>query len=301
MAIRIGANPIGWSNDDDRTLGADISLEQCLSEARAAGFEGMELGHKFPREPEALTAVLAAHDLALISGWYSSQLLQRDAPAEIAALQDHLRLLKALDASVMVFAETSNATHGAAETPLSERPQLAPGEWTQFGRRLSSVGEALAAAGLRLAYHHHMGTVVQSEEDIDNLMAHSDEHVHLLLDTGHATFAGVDPVALARRYRERICHVHCKDLRAPVMERVLAEDLSFLDAVKAGVFTVPGDGCVDFAAVLSELEGYSGWLVVEAEQDPRQADPATYAKLGYENLRRFAGESGLTGKQGESE
>jgi myo-inosose-2 dehydratase len=293
MTIRIGANPIGWSNDDDRTLGAEISLEQCLGEARAAGFAGMELGHKFPREPEALAAVLGAHELALVSGWYSSQLLLREAPAEIAALQDHLRLLKALDATVMVFAETSNATHGSAETPLSERPQLAPGEWTQFGRRLSSVGETRMSAGLHLVYHHHMGTVVQSEEDIANLMAHSDESVHLLLDTGHATLAGVDPVALARRYRGRISHVHCKDVRSAVMDRALAQDLSFLDAVKAGVFTVPGDGCVDFAAVLRELKGYSGWLVVEAEQDPRKAHPLTYAKLGYDNLLRFARESGL--------
>jgi len=293
MPIRIGANPIGWSNDDLRSLGGATPLETCLSEAREAGFEGMELGHKFPREAGALRAVLAAHGLDLVSGWYSAELLRRDAEAEIAAMRPHLDLLKALGATVLVFAETSNAIHGEQGTPLSRRPVMGPGDWAEFGRRVTQVAEACLAEGVRLVYHHHMGTVVQSAEDVDAFMAATGPAAHLLLDTGHLTFAGADPVAVARRYRDRISHVHCKDVRADVMAQVVAEDLSFLDAVVAGVYTVPGDGCVDFVAVLRELPDYSGWLVVEAEQDPEKANPLAYAKLGHANLARFAAAAGL--------
>ncbi len=293
MPIRIGANPIGWSNDDLRTLGGDTPLETCLREARQAGFEGMELGHKFPREAEALRAVLSAHGLDLVSGWYSAELLTRDADAEIAAMRPHLDLLKALGATVLVFAETSNAIHGDQATPLSKRPVMKPGDWAEYGRRVTAVAEACLAEGVRLVYHHHMGTIVQSAEDVDAFMAATGPVAHLLLDTGHLTFAGADPVAVARRWRDRISHVHCKDVRADVMARVLADDLSFLDAVVAGVYTVPGDGCVDYVAVLKELPGYSGWLVVEAEQDPEKAHPLTYARLGHDNLARFAAEAGL--------
>lgn len=292
--IRIGANPIGWSNDDLRTLGGATPLETCLAEAREAGFEGMELGHKFPREPEALRAVLSRFGLDLVSGWYSASLLTQDAKTEIAAIRDHLDLMKALGAKVLVFAETSNAIHGDRSAPLSRRPTLGAGDWAEFGRRVTAVADATLAEGVRLVYHHHMGTIVQSAAEIDAFMAATGPSVHLLLDTGHLTFAGADPVAVARRYRDRISHVHGKDVRAEVMRRVLAEDMSFLDAVVAGVYTVPGDGMVDFTAVLRQLPGYRGWLVVEAEQDPERAHPLTYAKLGYSNLARFAREAGLS-------
>ena len=293
MPIRIGANPIGWSNDDLRSLGGDTPLETCLSEARAAGFEGMELGHKFPREAGPLRAVLSAHGLDLVSGWYSAELLRRDADAEIAAMRPHLDLLKALGATVLVFAETSNAIHGDQSAPLSLRPVMKPGDWAEYGRRVTTVAEACLAEGVSLVYPHHMGTIVQTAADVDAFMDATGPAVHLLLDTGHLTFAGADPVAVARRWRERISHVHCKDVRPIVMARVLAEDLSFLDAVVAGVYTVPGDGCVDYVSVLKELPGYSGWLVVEAEQDPEKAHPLTYARLGHDNLARFAAAAGL--------
>lgn len=293
MPVRIGANPIGWSNDDLPELGGHIPLETCLAEARAAGFEGMELGHKFPRTPEALRRVLSRHGLELVSGWYSANLLERDSAAELAALRPHLDLLKALGAEVLVFAETTGSVHGDRGTPLSRRPTVPPGQWPAFGRRLTELADALLAEGVRLAYHHHMGTVVETEDEIDALMAHTGPSVGLLLDTGHATFAGADPVALARRYRARIFHVHCKDVRAEVLAHARAADLSFLDAVIAGVYTVPGDGCVDFPAVLAALSGYAGWLVVEAEQDPAKAPPAAYARLGFANLDRFARAAGL--------
>ena len=291
--VRIGANPIGWSNDDMRELGGATPLEVCLAEAKEAGFAGMELGHKFPREPKALAAVLERFGLALVSGWYSAELLRRTADEEMQHLRPHLDLLKALGCDVLVFAETSNAIHGDRGKPLDAHPVLAPADWKQFGQRLTEIADRTLTEGMRLVYHHHIGTVVESASDIDALMTTTGPSVHLLLDTGHATFAGVDPVALARRYRPRISHVHAKDVRAEVMATARTQRLSFLDAVIAGVFTVPGDGCIDYPAVLRELQGYSGWVVVEAEQDPAKADPLTYAKLGYDNLRDHLAGAGL--------
>jgi inosose dehydratase len=294
MTVRIGANPIGWSNDDLRELGGETPLETCLAEAKEAGFEGMELGHKFPRQAGALRAVLDRFGLALVSGWYSAALLDRSAEAELAALRPHLDLLKALGADVLVFAETSNAIHGDRAMPLSRRPLLTDAaQWAGFGRRLTAVADATLGEGVRLAYHHHMGTIVQSEADIEALMQATGSSVHLLLDTGHATWGGADPAALARRHRERIAHVHAKDVRGDVMGRANAADMSFLDSVIAGVYTVPGDGMVDFAAVFAALPNYSGWVVVEAEQDPAKAHPLTYARLGAANLRRILAAAGL--------
>ena len=209
------------------------------------------------------------------------------------ALRPHLELLKAMGCGVLVFAETSNAVHSDCSIPLDRRPRLADGEWAEFGLHVTFIGDAVLAEGVRLVYHHHMGTIVEAEADIDAFMEATGPSVHLLLDTGHATFAGADPAALARRYRGRISHVHAKDVRPDVMERARRERLSFLDAVIAGVFTVPGDGCVDYPGVLRELSGYSGWAVVEAEQDPQKAHPLTYARMGYRNLRRCLRDAGL--------
>lgn len=288
--IRLGANPIIWSNDDMRELGGETPLETCLAEARQIGFEGMELGHKFPRDAGQLAAILRRFSLACVSGWYSAGLLEREAAAELEKLRPHLDLLKSVGSSVLVFAEVSGAVHGDIRRPLSERPRLKSTQWREFGRRLTQLAAMTAAEGMRLAYHHHMGTVVQSEEDIDRLMDATGESVALLLDTGHAAFAGADPVGLARRYAARIAHVHAKDLRAAVCERARAEDWSFLRAVLEGVFTVPGDGSVDFAGVFGVRPRYSGWVILEAEQDPNKADPMTYASMGYRNLRRLLAE-----------
>lgn len=298
MPIRIGANPIGWSNDDLQEIGGETPLATCLAEAREAGFEGMELGHKFPREPQALRSALAPFGMACISGWYSAELLKRDADEEMRHLRPHLDLLKAMGSTVLVFAETSNAIHDDRSKPLSQRPVMKAGDWAEFGRRITEVAERTLAEGVRLVYHHHIGTIVESGDDIDAFMAATGEAAHLLLDTGHATWGGADPAALARRYRARISHVHAKDVRRAVMDQARREDWSFLDAVlgrgrELGVYTVPGDGVVDYPAVFRELPGYSGWIVVEAEQDPQKAHPLTYAKKGIAHLRQSLKEAGL--------
>lgn len=295
MTIRLGTNPIAWSNDDLESLGGETPLETCLREARAAGFEGIEMGNKFPRDAATLAPLLESHDLSLVSGWYSGHLLKRDAAAEFDAMGPHLALLKAMGCEQIIFAETSNAIHGRQDIPLSQSPSLTPSEMTAFAGRVSEVAERVRDAGLQLAYHHHAGTVVETEAETDAFMEAAGDAVGLLLDTGHAVLAGADPVALARRYAARITHVHCKDLRPEILVEVRAQDLSFLDAVIAGIFTVPGDGCVDFAGVLGALRAprYQGWLVVEAEQDPAKANPGVYAALGHRNLARFAAEAGL--------
>jgi inosose dehydratase len=293
MTVRLGTNPIAWSNDDLRELGGATPLETCLREAREVGFEGIEMGHKFPREAAALRQALAPSGLALVSGWYSAELLRRDVAAERVAMGPHLELLQALGCRVLIVAETSNTIHGNRAVPLSRRPVLSAEDWPEFGCRLTELGKVVADAGLDLVYHHHMGTVVQSKEEIDRLMDATRPALRLLLDTGHAVFSGADPVAIARQWWERIGHVHCKDVRAEVLREVRQRDLSFLEAVIAGVFTVPGDGIVDFPTVLRELPGYDRWLVVEAEQDPLKANPLRYAQLGHDNLRRYAEQTSL--------
>lgn len=290
MNVSIGINPITWSNDDLQYVGADISLERCLGEAAAAGFDGVELGHKFPRDPELLRPVLERHSLALVSGWYSGRLLERTAAEEIAAMQDHIALLRAMGSTVLIFAEVTGCIHSDLDKRLSQRPRIPDRQWPEFCRRLDEVASACSEEGLKLCFHHHMGTVVQSADDIDRMMGSTSGDMHLLLDSGHAYFAGADPVALANSYATRIGHVHCKDIRETVLRRMKNRDSSFLDAVLAGVFTVPGDGCIDYEGIFDALRGadYSGWVVVEAEQDPSVAPPAFYAGLGHDILRRLA-------------
>lgn len=295
MSVRIGINPLTWTNDDLPELGAETPLETCLSEGKAAGYAGFELGNKFPRDPVVLRPILAAQGLRLVSGWFSGRLLERSVEEEIEALQGHLHLLKSLGATAMVYCEVTGCIHGERETPLSKRPVLAAEQWAELGAKLNQVAEYTLSQGVKIAYHHHMGTVVQTEADIDALMANTQESVGLLLDTGHLTYAGGNPVAVQERHAKRINHVHCKDIRRAVLDDVLNRDSSFLNSVLAGVFTVPGDGCVDYPKLFQGLKAadYSGWLVVEAEQDPAVAHPLTYANLGYKNLRELCAGAGL--------
>ncbi len=290
MTVKLGINPIGWTNDCMHWLGDFIPLEQCLAEVRQAGFTGVELGRKFPRTAGKLGPLLKKHGLSLVSGWYSAQLMTRDAKAEIAAMADHLKLLAGLGSPVMVFAETTGEIINNVGAPASSRPQLGgAAEWKRLGQRFTEVAAHMLEKGVRMAVHHHMGTVVQTAEDVDRLMENCGPSVGLLLDTGHMTFAGGDPLAVAKRHGKRIVHVHCKDIRRYALTACQRRDVSFSAAVLEGLFTAPGDGIVDYKGLFAILAaaGYSGWLVQEAEQDPRAAHPFTYAELGCAHLKNL--------------
>ncbi|WP_271273465.1 myo-inosose-2 dehydratase [Aliamphritea hakodatensis] len=296
MTVRIGINPLTWTNDDLPSLGAQTPLETCLSEGKQAGFAGFELGNKFPRQSDVLGPILDNHGLQLVSGWFSGQLLTRSIEEELAAIEDHLTLLQNLGATAMVYCEVTGCIHGDQQTPVSRRPRMPADQWQSYGEKLTKVAEYTRSRGVKIAYHHHMGTVIETEQEIDLLMQHTGPAVGLLLDTGHLTYAGGDPIAVQQRHAARINHVHCKDIRASVLADVKNRDMSFLDAVLNGVFTVPGDGCIDYATLFRALKtsGYSGWLVVEAEQDPAIAHPLTYATMGANNLKQLCQDAGIT-------
>jgi inosose dehydratase len=292
MTVKLGINPIGWTNDCMQWLGDFITLERCLAEVKQAGFSGVELGRKFPREAERLGPLLREYGLSLASGWYSAQLLTRDAKAEIAAMEDHLRLLAGMGSPVMVFAETTGEIINHVGAPASSRPRIeGVAAWKRLGQRFTAVADHMLKRGVRMAVHHHMGTVIETADDVDRLMENCGPSVGLLLDAGHMTFAGGDPVAVAKRHAKRIVHVHCKDVRRYALTACRSRDVSFSQAVLEGLFTAPGDGMVDFPGLFKVLSGagYSGWLIQEAEQDPRVAHPLTYARLGCAHLRRLAG------------
>lgn len=295
MSIRFGVSPIAWSNDDMPELGGDTPLDDILRDAHEVGFQGIELGGRFPREPAALRALLARHELDLVGGWYSGALLAQDADAEIAALQEHLALLEALGSTVFVFAEVFRSVHGNRTIPMSGTPHLQADAWQQFGERLTRVADHVAARGLRFAYHHHLGTVVEDAAELQRFIDCTGPSVGLTLDSGHAALGGIDPLQVIREHPGRIAHVHCKDVRSAVFTHASEHHDSFLDGVLAGMFTVPGDGNLDFDALMRALAaiGYDGWIVVEAEQDPAMADPRTYAALGLETLRAAAQQAGL--------
>jgi len=284
--VRIGINPISWTNDDLPALGGETPLATALAEGKAIGYEGFELGNKFPREPEALRTVLAQHGLACVSGWYSGRLARGTVADEIAAVGPHLDLLAANGAQVMVYGEVADSIQGRPE-PLSRRPRFTTdAEWSGYGERLSTFARHLLARGVRLAYHHHMGAYVETADDVDHLLRVTGAEVGLLHDTGHVTFAGGDAPTELKKHVGRVCHVHCKDVRPNVARMARNRGWSFLDAVLNGAFSTPGEGCVDFAAVVRILRdaGYRGWLVVEGEQDPAVAPAYRYADMAYRLL-----------------
>ncbi len=295
--IRYGTNPIAWSNDDDQRLGAHISLEQCLSEAAGIGFDGIEKGHRMPADGAALKATLSAHGLVLVSGWHSLNLLSRSVRDEKQAIAPHLAMLKANGCTVCIVCETSNAVHGDDTIAVNDRPVLPEADWTGFGQAVEEIAAHCQAEGIRLVYHHHVGTIVESEAEIDRLMAATGPATGLLLDTGHIFFAGGDPLALAQRHMARVAHIHAKNVRPDVMAGVRTDRLSFLEGVRRGVFTVPGDrdGAVDFEPVLkvAAAHGYTGWLVIEAEQDPVVRAPQLYQSMGLAALKAAARSAGL--------
>ncbi|CDZ37104.1 Inosose dehydratase [Neorhizobium galegae bv. officinalis] len=302
--ILYGTNPIAWSNDDDRSLGAHISLDQCLDETAKIGFDGIEKGHKFPQEPAALKAVLEPRGLRYVSGWHSLNLLVNSVEDEKRAMQPALDLLKAMGSKVIIVCETSNAIHGDDGKAVNDRPKLADGEWKSFGAGVEALAEFAAMQGVTLVYHHHMGTIVESEDEIDRLMAHTGPHAKLLLDTGHCLFGGGNPERAAKNHMARVGHIHAKNVRPDIAAQVRNDDLSFLEGVRRGVFTVPGDkeGGVSFPPVLKVAadHGYEGWLVIEAEQDPDVRNPFEYQSMGLSSLKAMAQAAGLDKGRGNA-
>jgi len=290
----VGANPIIWSNDDFSDLAGDVPLDTILREMREAGFAGSELGHAYPRTPAPLAEALGRHQLRLVSGWHSTYLASRPLDDEVKSFRAHLHLLKTLGARVAIVAECTRCIHGAQEVNLGftdgTTPRLEEHEWLKLTAGLAHLAKVAAAEEMRVVYHHHMGTVIQLEQDLERLLRSVPE-ISLLLDPGHLAFAGIDPVAVARRHAPRIGHVHLKSVRSEVAATVRKEGWSFYRAVAGGVFTIPGDGCVDFPAIFGILAeaDYRGWLVAEAEEDPVKVPALPKAKQAREYVRQHAG------------
>lgn len=296
--IRFGTNPIAWANDDDQSLGADIPTEQILREASDIGFDGIENGHRWPNDPAALKELLGSYGLAFVSGWYSLNLLVQSVEDEKKAIQSHLDKLRYNGCKVCIVCETSNSVQGL-QTSLSESPTLTANEMKNFAAKVEELAAFTASQGITLVYHHHMGTVVETPDEIDAFMAATGPATHLLFDAGHCYFGanGVDPTPVLRKYAKRVGHFHAKNVRPAVMQQVREQGLSFMDGVRAGVFTVPGDseGGVEFLPLLQILknEGYEGWIVIEAEQDPKVRNPHQYQSLGLKTLKEASAKVGL--------
>ena len=295
MSVKLGIAPIAWSNDDMPELGGETSLEQCLSEASQAGFIGIESGGKFPKTSEELLPQLQKHKLSLCSGWYGANLRKNSVKEERELIQQQLKLFKDCNAPCIVFAEVSGSIQGDPNRKLSTRPQMSVEDWKSFCEKISEMGKYLEGEGMPLAYHHHMGTVIETQADTERLMESTNESVKLTLDTGHMLFAQGNSTQILSNFSEKIIHMHCKDIRKNVLENSLKNDLSFRGAFLEGAFTVPGDGCIDYKPLFDILKekNYSRWLVVEAEQDPSKANPLEYAIKGYEYLTKTLKSSGI--------
>ena len=295
MTIKIGISPICWQNDDLPDLTRDFTMAQALQEAREIGYIGVERGQRMPQDTQSLGAYLDQYDLALCGGWCSGSLLTHDPIAERENVVGQVNQFIALRAPCIVYAECSNTIQSQAGVPLSTRPRLSKDEIRDYAQRLSELAKWMGDQGMPLAYHHHMGTIIESEDDINWLMAFSTPEVHLCFDTGHLHFAGGDIMATLDRWGDRVRHVHFKDIRPDVVHDIRRQDQAFLDAVVAGAFSVPGDGCLDFFEVSRALTAmdYGGWIVVEAEQDPAKAPPYEYSKKGYHHILDVCKATGL--------
>ena len=292
MKAKLGMSPIAWWNDDLPELSDDVSLEECLRQSRSAGFTGMELGRRFPSDPDEMLPILRAADVTLCGGWFSGTLSCEDMEANKERIQPMIELFKAVDAPCIVYGETGQSIQGDRNMPLNRKAVLTDDEMKSYGRKVSEFGEWAADQGMPLSFHHHMATVVQYEHELDAFMANSS--IPLLLDAGHLAFAGGDPLRVIDKYHDRITHVHTKDIRQDVVDALDWSKDSFLDAVIKGAFTVPGDGSLDFEAIVQRLadHGYEGWFVVEAEQDPKKAPPIRMAEIGHAELMRVMTKAG---------
>ncbi|MFS7412559.1 myo-inosose-2 dehydratase [Carnobacterium maltaromaticum] len=288
--IKLGIAPIAWTNDDMPELGSENSFEQCISEMALAGFTGTEIGNKYPKDPKALQEKLKLRNLEVASAWFSAFLTTKPYTETAEAFIQHRDFLWAMGAKVIVVAEQGHSIQGKMDTPLfKDKPQFTDAEWVKLTEGLEALGELAHEKDMEIVYHHHMGTGVQTTAEIDRLMKETDPtKVSLLFDTGHLVFSGENPLQIYKAYQDRIKHIHFKDIQDTVTQEVKAENNSFLSAVKKGAFTVPGDGVIDFKPIMCEIEkaNYTGWIVVEAEQDPAVANPFEYALKARNYLKK---------------
>ena len=288
--IHLGVSPLSWTNDVLTELGGDIPLETCLKDAAEVGYAGVELGRKFPRNGQKLYSILSSYGLRLVGGWHSGFLTERSVEEEWKAAADHVRLLKDCGSQILVYGECGLMAGASPwDEPLSKRPHLKPSEFSAYAGKLSEFAVRLKETGITLAYHHHLKMLVESEAVIEAFCESTGEEVGLLLDTGHAYAASVDYAEIIRKFGARVVHIHLKDVRRDTLVRARKSDWSFNSAVREGVFTVPGDGDIDFSPIgeFVQTSGYRGWVVVEAEQDPAKAAPRLYVRKAYEYVREL--------------
>ena len=286
MKARLGIAPIAWWNDDLAELSDDVSLEECLRQASVAGFTGMETGRRFPMDMAELGPILAKYGISVCGGWFSGLLLDGDIEIEKERIARQMAFFKAAGAPCIVYGETARSIQGVKSAPLATKPKLTEAEVAAYGRKMSDFADWCAAQGMPISYHHHMAAAIETEAELDLLMKHSS--VPLLFDAGHMAFAGGDNLRVIENHWARITHVHTKDIRRTVVDGLDRSRESFLDAVVKGAFTVPGDGSLDFEAIVRALagKGYEGWFVVEAEQDPKVSPPLDMAIKGHKELMR---------------
>jgi inosose dehydratase len=296
MKAKLGMSPIAWWNDDLVELSDDVSLEECLRQSRSAGFTGMEKGRRFPDDPDVMLPILRAADVTLCGGWFSGTLVDEELAANKARIQPMIELFKAVNAPCIVYGEVGRSIQGKREIPLAQKAKLGDAEMVAYAKKVTEFGEWCADQGMPLAYHHHMAAVVETEPELDAFMKASGAGIPLLLDAGHLAFAGGDVLRAIDNHHARISHVHVKDIRRSVVDGLDRTKQSFLDAVALGAFTVPGDGSLDFGAIVQKFAdyGYEGWFVVEAEQDPKANPPLRMAQVGHEELMRVMTAAGYT-------
>ena len=286
MKAKLGMSPIAWWNDDLPQLSDDVSLEECLRQSRSAGFTGMEKGRRFPETAAEMLPILKKADVTLCGGWYSGTVVNESLEANMHRIQPMIDLFKQVNAPCIVYGEVGRSIQGDQSKPLATKPKLTGDEMKAYGRRMTEFAEWVEAQGMPLVYHHHMAAVVETEPELDSFMNHSG--ISLLFDAGHMAFAGGDVLRCIDNHHRRIRHVHTKDVRMDVINTLDRAKESFLDAVIKGAFTVPGNGSLDFEAIVKKLAGYGyeGWFVVEAEQDPKKAPPMKMAEIGHKELMR---------------
>lgn len=291
--IQLAIAPIAWTNDDMPELGSENTFEQCISEMALAGFTGTEIGNKYPKDPEVLEQYLSIRGLKVASAWFSAFLTTKPFEETAEAFKAHRDFLHAMGAKVIVVAEQGHSIQGIMTAPVfDDKPVFTDEEWKKLAEGLEKLGDLAHEKDMEIVYHHHMGTGVQTTEEIDRLMEMTDpDKVKLLFDTGHLVFSGENPIAVYNRHQDRIKHIHFKDIRQETAEEVEKEKDSFLNGVKKGVFTVPGDGMIDFTPIWTAIHvsDYEGWIVVEAEQDPAKANPFEYAVKARSYIREVTG------------